>query len=195
MDNEIDLKELASELTKNQRIFCDEYLIDRNGSRAYKIAYPNVKKDAAAEAGASRLLRTVKVSAYVKAKLEELSHKAGVTVARVLQEEERLAYSDIRQLFEGECTIPPSELPEDIGRALGGVKIRERDIRNSDGHVVETIRTYEYKLIDKGAALARLEKHLGMYQPDDGGLAEGLGKLGERLAKAIERSAIINQPQ
>lgn len=32
-------------LTAKQKIFADEYLIDLNATRAYKVAYPKVKKD------------------------------------------------------------------------------------------------------------------------------------------------------
>lgn len=31
-------------MTDKQQIFADEYLKDLNGTRAYKVAYPNVKK-------------------------------------------------------------------------------------------------------------------------------------------------------
>ena len=31
-------------MTEKQQIFADEYLKDLNGTRAYKVAYPNVKK-------------------------------------------------------------------------------------------------------------------------------------------------------
>ena len=48
-------------MTEKQMLFAEEYLKDLNGSRAYKAVYKNVKKDSAAEAGASRLLRNVKV--------------------------------------------------------------------------------------------------------------------------------------
>ena len=44
-------------MTDKQRKFCDEYLIDLNATRAYKLAYPNVKSESAATSGASRLLR------------------------------------------------------------------------------------------------------------------------------------------
>ena len=30
-------------LTKNQKLFVDEYLVDLNATRAYKKAYPNIK--------------------------------------------------------------------------------------------------------------------------------------------------------
>lgn len=32
-------------ITEKQKIFADEYLIDLNATRAYKAAYPNIKKD------------------------------------------------------------------------------------------------------------------------------------------------------
>lgn len=32
-------------MTKKQKIFADEYLIDLNATRAYKVAYPSVKQD------------------------------------------------------------------------------------------------------------------------------------------------------
>jgi hypothetical protein len=48
-------------LTEKQQRFVDQYLIDLNGTRAYKSAYPAVKKDATASQAASRMLRNVKV--------------------------------------------------------------------------------------------------------------------------------------
>lgn len=48
-------------LTEKQKRFCDEYLIDLNATRAYMVAYPNVKKESTAAAAAARLLRNVKV--------------------------------------------------------------------------------------------------------------------------------------
>lgn len=33
-----------AKLTAKQQRFCDEYLIDLNGTRAYKVAYPSVKR-------------------------------------------------------------------------------------------------------------------------------------------------------
>ena len=49
-------------MTKKQKIFADEYLIDLNATRAYKVAYPSVKKDETAAQAGSRMLRNVKVS-------------------------------------------------------------------------------------------------------------------------------------
>ena len=63
-------------MTEKQRKFADKYLIDCNGTRAYKAAYPNVKKDSTAAAAATRMLKNVKVAAYIDEKLAEISsHK------------------------------------------------------------------------------------------------------------------------
>ena len=51
-------------MTEKQKIFADEYLIDLNATRAYKVAYPRVKNDEVAAAAAARLLRNVKVEKY-----------------------------------------------------------------------------------------------------------------------------------
>ena len=58
-------------MTKKQKIFADEYLIDLNATRAYKVAYPNVKNDDTAAAAASRLLRNVKVQEYIAQRMAE----------------------------------------------------------------------------------------------------------------------------
>ena len=58
-------------MTRKQEIFADEYLIDLNATRAYKVAYPSVKNDAIAAAAAARLLRNVKVREYIEKRLAE----------------------------------------------------------------------------------------------------------------------------
>ena len=48
-------------MTEKQKIFADEYLIDLNATRAYRAAYPSVKKDETARANGSRMLTNAKV--------------------------------------------------------------------------------------------------------------------------------------
>ena len=52
-------------MTNAQKRFCDEYLIDLNATRAYKVAYPKCKEDETANAASSRMLRNVKVHRYI----------------------------------------------------------------------------------------------------------------------------------
>lgn len=62
-------------MNNRQRKFADEYLIDRNATRAYKTAY-QVKKDKSAAVGGSRLLREPEVSQYIDGQLALISSGA-----------------------------------------------------------------------------------------------------------------------
>lgn len=73
-------------LTEKQKRFADEYLIDLNATRAYKVAYPNVKKDDVAAQAGSRLLRNVKVSAYIEKRIKEREKRTEITQDMVLRE-------------------------------------------------------------------------------------------------------------
>ena len=59
-------------MTEKQKIFADEYLVDLNGTRAYKAAYPNVKKDSSAAARANKLLKTDEIKQYIDKRLQEM---------------------------------------------------------------------------------------------------------------------------
>lgn len=59
-------------MTDNQQKFCDEYLKDCNGARAYKVAYPRVKKDSVARACASKLLTKANIKEYIDEELEKM---------------------------------------------------------------------------------------------------------------------------
>ena len=62
-------------MTEKQKKFAGEYLIDLNATRAYKAAYPNVKKDEAASVNGSKLLRNTKVKSYIDEQLASLHDK------------------------------------------------------------------------------------------------------------------------
>lgn len=146
-------------LTIQMKKFCDEWLIDNNGSRAYKAAYTHVKKDTTARTGASLLLKRPNIRAYIDMKHAELAARYEIVPDRILEEESKLAFSDVGELFgdEGELT-PPRDLPDRIRKALSSVKVKI----TASGDTV-----YEYKLHDKGQALHRVSKHLGMYEKDN----------------------------
>lgn len=84
------------DLTDKQKKFIEEYLIDMNGTRAYRAAYPTVKNDETAGAAACRLLKNVKVKKVVDPILESLSSD------RVATLEEVLAY--LTSVMRGEST-------------------------------------------------------------------------------------------
>lgn len=63
-------------LTAKQRLFADEYIKSGNATQAYIKAGYQVKSDGVAAAASIRMLRNVKVKAYIDAKMAEIeSHK------------------------------------------------------------------------------------------------------------------------
>lgn len=88
-------------MTEKQKIFADEYLIDLNGTRAYKIAYPNVKKDTVAAARASKLLKITDLQEYIQKRLDKLADE------RVAKQQEVMEYltSVLRGENESEIVV------------------------------------------------------------------------------------------
>lgn len=72
-------------MTEKQKIFCDEYLKDLNATRAYKVAYPNVKKDEVAKASGSRLLTNVNLKSYIETQLEALHNERTADVQEIME--------------------------------------------------------------------------------------------------------------
>lgn len=72
-------------LTEKQKRFCDEYLIDLNATRAYKTAYPNVKKDNTAAVNGNKLLRNAKVKEYIDKRIKEIEDKSIADAKEVMQ--------------------------------------------------------------------------------------------------------------
>ena len=72
-------------MTEKQKIFADEYLIDLNATRAYKVAYLRVKNDETAAAAAARLLKNVKVVTYIEKRMQDRQKRTEVTQDRVIE--------------------------------------------------------------------------------------------------------------
>lgn len=72
-------------MTEKQKMFCDEYLIDLNGTRAYKAVYKNIKTDNAAAARASKLLDQDDINEYIQKRLKEIENKRTANIQEVME--------------------------------------------------------------------------------------------------------------
>lgn len=107
-------------MTEKQKVFADEYLIDLNATRAYKVAYPTVKNDDTAAQAGSRLLRNVKVAEYIQERMQERQKRTEITQDRVLNELAAMAFADVAEAVE--IRLKPSDklkALELLGRHLG----------------------------------------------------------------------------
>lgn len=151
-------------MTPAQKRFADEYLIDLNATRAYKVAYPNCKKDETASAAGSRMLGNVKVKQYIEAKQKELEEKSGVTQQKIIEELAKIAFADIRKAYDKNGNLRPiQDLDDDTAGAIIGVEsFEEYDGRGDDREYIGD--TKKIKMADKIRAAELLGKHLGMFK-------------------------------
>ena len=151
-------------MTNAQKRFCDEYLIDLNATRAYKVAYPSCKKDDTARANSSRLLAKANIQEYVTKRQRQIEKRTEITQDKVLKELAKIAFGDIRKLYtENGALRNIKDLEDDIAGAISGVETYEEyEGRGEDReHVGDTKKV---KMLDKTKALELIGKHLGMFK-------------------------------
>jgi len=141
-------------LTKKQKRFVQEYLIDLNATQAairagystqtaYSIGDENLKKP--------------EIKNAIEKALAERSRRTGVNADRVILELAKIAFVNPTDVINmDEATVRGEANREDTA-AIASVKVKR--IPTDDGDIVEReVRTY-----DKIKALELLGKHLGMF--------------------------------
>lgn len=151
-------------MTDAQKKFCDEYLIDLNATKAYKVAYPNCKKDDTARANSSRLLTKANIKEYIAERMEERAKRTEVTQDRVIKEFAKIAFLNPKNLFDDDgCLKDISEIDDITAGAIAGIEVFEE--YQGYGEDREYIgRTKKIKIADKVKALENLGRHLGIFK-------------------------------
>jgi len=143
--------------TLKESKFIDAYLLDPSNATA-----------AARKAGYKypmqtswQLLNREKIRKAINENREIMSQATMIDAGKIIAEEEKLAFSDIRQ-------IPgvPHDIGDDIAAAIASVEILEIVTTTKGGDVIEKKR-WKYTLWPKGQALERLERMQGMYEKDN----------------------------
>jgi phage terminase small subunit len=148
-----------NKLSGKHKKFADLYLKDpqRNARKAYKAVYGAQIKDAAADAAASRLLKNVKVSAYIESKEKKVTERivedASVDAVWVTKKLKRFSEAKITDYFEIKN---------------GGIYLK--DLHNLPSEIVDCIQEIQQtkdgikiKLVDKKSSVVDLGRHLGMF--------------------------------
>ena len=150
-------------MTDAQKRFCDEYLIDLNATRAYKVAYSRCKKDETANVNGSKLLRNTKAQEYISEKMKEREKRTEITQDMVIKELAKIAFLDIRKLYTENGQLKNiADIDSDTAGAISQLETLEEyegygDDREKIGD------TQKVKLLDKTKALELLGRHLGIF--------------------------------
>ena len=150
-------------MTDAQKRFCDEYLIDLNATRAYKVAYLRCKKDETANVNGSKLLRNAKVQEYISERMKEREKRTEITQDMVIKELAKIAFLDIRKLYteNGQLKNIADMDSETAGTISSLETLEEYEGYGDDREKIGD--TQKVKLLDKTKALELLGRHLGIF--------------------------------
>lgn len=139
-------------MTKKQKRFIEEYLIDLNATQAAIRAGYSPKT--ANEQGAQNLVK-LSIQKEISKAMAERSRRTGISQDRIIRELARIAFVNPKDVINAEDATLKLDAAEDDLAAVASVKVKTF---GEDG----TER--EIKMADKIRALELLGKHLGMYQ-------------------------------
>jgi len=159
---------MAKSLTLKQENFCLAYIETGNASEAYRRAFNTERmKPETITKRASELLSEGAIKGRLESYKKPVIEKMELTLEKVITENMRLAFFDIRTMFNENGTLKPvSEWSDAIGASVKSIEVNEL----FEGSGQDRIRIGETKKIsfwDKGAAIDRLMKHLGGYEKDN----------------------------
>ena len=139
-------------MTKKQKRFVEEYLIDLNATQAAIRA--GYSPDTAKSIGSENLTKP-DIQARIAKAMAERSRRTGVNADRVIMELAKIAFVNASDVIDADtATVKADALPEDTA-AIQSVKVKTF---GEDG------LEREVKMADKLKALELLGKHLGMFK-------------------------------
>lgn len=141
-------------MTKKQKLFIEEYLIDLNATQAAIRA--GYSPESAGSIGDENLKKPEIKNAIEKA-LAERSRRTGINQDRVIQEIAKLAFLNPVDVIDMGKAVVKEEANRDDTACIAAVKVKV--IPSDDGTITER----EVKTYDKLKALELLGKHLGMF--------------------------------
>lgn len=169
-------------LNERHKRFCEEYIYDWNASRAYRVAYPNVKSITAGTNG-NQLLKNTLIKAYVEGVQKDIAKLVGISKARVAKEYIKLAFNTIADLHNTWITRKKfSELTADQKACISEIqtKVTKRNVGTDEEPIILDVEEIKIKLYDKKGALDSLTKFFGYAEP-------------EKFAGTIEHNVTINE--
>lgn len=129
-----------------------------------------------------------KVAELNKQKLEA----AGITAQRVMQEIGRIAFLDIRRLYdENGDLIPIHKLDADTAAALASVDVETKWEGKGDAAVPVTVK--KVRTVDKMAGLNLLAKHFKLVGDEGDGVNAFASALADRLRNARRRADPVEE--
>lgn len=152
-------------LTEQKKRFVERYFETLKGAQsAIDVGY----SEATAKQIAYNLLQEPEVDQYLQELRNKLSAKHGVTQDRIIEEYAKIAFFDIREIYDVDGgLIHVKQLDDKSAGAIASIKSTEEWGEDDEGNKVVIGTNKEVKLFDKIRALQDLGKHLGLFEKDN----------------------------
>ena len=148
-------------LTLKQEKFCYEYCIDLNATQAAIRA--GFKEETAYSQGC-RLLKNVEIQNHIKAMQDNVAKTAGITLLKVLNEHQKIAFSSIAHLYQTWIEKTDFEKLTDEQKACiksMSTKVLKQNIGTKDDPDIIDVEYIKIELYDKQKSLDSISKLLG----------------------------------
>ncbi|MHB9105771.1 MAG: terminase small subunit [Armatimonadota bacterium] len=156
-------------LEQKQQRFCEEYLVDCNGTQAAIRAGYSPKT---AREQAARLLSKVNIQDEIARRREKLSKKVEITAENVLRELALMAFSNMQDYItikDGAAYVDLSRMTREQAAAIQEVNTEHYyEPGESKDETPKLVKKCKLKLSDKKANLELLGKHLGLFEKREG---------------------------
>ena len=137
-------------MTKKQKRFVEEYLIDLNATQAAIRA--GYSPETAGAIGAENLKKP-EIKSRIDKAMAERSRRTGVNADRVIRELARIGFARLTDVVDPETAEIRRDASEDDLACIQSVKVKPGEFGTER----------EVKMYDKRAALVDLGKHLGIF--------------------------------
>ncbi len=187
-------------LNERHEAFCRYYASHFNATRAgEQVGY--------ARATALTLITQDRITARIRELVDMQLKAQDITAERVMLELGRIAFADIRQIFDEQgALLPIHEIGDDAAAALAGIEIEQTVQSDGFEYVTDLItgkrtkqkrykqvRIAKVKRYDKNSALTTLAKHYKIIGDEGDGINALASALGARLKGARERVQMVDE--
>lgn len=150
-------------LTSKQQRFCDEYLIDLNGTQAAIRA--GYSENAAKEIAAQNLTK-LNIQTYLSEAKKKLSDRNENLADRVVEELQKIGFCNIQDYLEtGNVIKDLTTIERPIAAAVSSIKRSVTEFGTIENPGIKTV--IEFKLHDKISALEKLGRYCGIFEKDN----------------------------
>lgn len=168
--------------------FAEDFV--RNGGNAARAARTAGFASCGAHVRGCEMLGRADVQEAIKTRQAELMRRYRVDTKNTIEELASIVFFDPVDFFDADGRLRPiDDVPMRTRKALAGFKVRR--MPGPNGTTEEIV---EIRFLDRGAAIEKLMRHLGLYEKDNRQQPDAIAELLEHIAEHGKGIAVRPRP-